>query len=329
MKPQAKVTLCIPLYNAEKTIARTLESLINQIHPVYKIKIYDNLSSDNSKKICLDFAKIYPHIEIYESETNSVAEENFTKCILGAEGDYCALVHSDDLYLNDFVSKSIEVLENSSETVATFCSALEIDSDEKIIGERFLPKELTKTEITFLNQDDLLKLFFKYSNFITCPSVIVRSSVYVEKIKFWNGQKFKTSADLDVWLRLSQFGKIAAIRTPLMKYRVAEASYSYRIAKTRLSKHNLFLVLDQYKKNENNDDYNFLLLKDQSIRSLNMIRSHERSCTFPNEAQLDLFLLIKKMTYSRWHFKYGLAILVINGSISILKLIGWNRSCKK
>ena len=324
-----QVTLCIPLYNAETTIGRTLESLVNQDYPLYKIKIFDNVSTDSSRDICRDVAKKYSFIELHVNETNIGAEANFTKCIMEAEGDYCALVHSDDIYESDFVSRSLDVLENNPDCVATICGAYEIDSNEFIIGKRFIPKEISKHEISFLTRQDLLVLIYKYANFITCPSVFVRSSVYVEKIKVWNGQNYKTSADLDVWLRLSEFGKIASIRNPLMKYRVADASYSYRIAKKRTTKHDVFLVLDQYQNVSNISDYNFLALKDQAIRSLNMIRNNKREVGFPCEVKFNFFLVLKKMCHSKWHFKMGLAILAIKILTSFFSLIRWNHECKK
>lgn len=329
MMELAKVTLSIPVYNAENTIVRTLESLINQDYPIHKIKIFDNLSTDGSREICRDFSERYSFIELHQNEINVGAEANFTKCIMSAEGDYCAIVHSDDIYESNFISKSVKVLEGSSDCVATFCGALEIDANENITGKRFLPKELREKEVTLLNREDLIRLVFKYANFITCPSVLVRSNAYKEEIRNWNGEKYKTSADLDVWLRLSELGKIASISTPLMKYRVAEASYSYRIAKKRTTRHDLFLVLDQYKTKENSEDYNFLALKDQSIRGLNIIRNHKRDECFPCEVKFNFPLLLKKMCHSKWHLKMSLAVIAINMLVSLLKLIGWNQECQR
>ena len=50
-----KVVLGIPVYNSEATLTRTLETLVNQDYPIFKIKVFDNQSTDNSQKIVLDF----------------------------------------------------------------------------------------------------------------------------------------------------------------------------------------------------------------------------------------------------------------------------------
>jgi glycosyltransferase involved in cell wall biosynthesis len=299
------------MYNAELTIRQTLESLVTQDYPIHKIKVFDNQSTDNSQKIVLSFKERFNFIELIVNETNIGGEGNFTKCLEAAEGDYTAIVHTDDLYEPSFISKAVEVLEANPDCVATSCAALEINETEEIIGKRLIPSDLTREAVSILTEQEFQTLVFKYGNFITCPSVIARSDVYRDKIKSWNGSVYKTSADLDVWMRLSKLGGFAFINEELIHYRVAEASFSYRIAKKRTSRHDIFLILDRYKNEKNLSDYNFLALKDQAIRSLNMIRTNTMNERFPEEVKFDFMLIVSKMFQSAWHFKMGVAILGI------------------
>jgi glycosyltransferase involved in cell wall biosynthesis len=323
------VVICIPMYNAELTISRTLDSLIEQDYPVKKIKIFDNVSTDKSRNVVSEYVNKHSQIELIINETNVGAEGNFTKCLQAAEGDYTVLAHSDDIYEKNFISKSVAVLESTPNAVASFCGALEINDNEDIIGERFMPSELNKKAITSLNKKDLYSLIFKYSNFITCPGVMVKSSAYRDEIKTWNGKQFNTSADLDVWLRLIELGNFVAIKDKLIKYRVGSASYSFRVAKLRTTKHDLFLVLDQHTQHlsaEDKENYHFLHLKDQAIRSLNLIRNKKRDVEFPTDVSFDLFLILEKMFHSKWHFKMGISIIGIK---IISKILKWSRQCRK
>lgn len=319
------VTLCIPLYNAESTIARTLESLLNQSHPAKKIKIFDNLSTDKSIEIVRTFMSKNPTIELTVNEKNLGAEGNFTRCIAAAEGDYTALVHSDDIYEKDYIAMSVAGLETHPECVASFCHAREIDAAEKVLGERFYPSELGEQDQTVLNQDLLMKLVFRYGNFITCPSVMVRSNAYSEHIKFWDGERFKSSADLDVWIRLSQIGSLLAIKKPLINYRIAEVSHSFRVAKVRVTRHDLFRVLDYYRPNASDNDYKFLNLKDQALRTLNIVRTKNHELTFPQEVPFELPVILKKMASSKWHLKFGISIIGIKALAIFLNFKGWKK----
>ncbi len=326
-----EVVVCIPTYNAESTIAQTIESLMIQDYPIKKIKIFDNQSTDRTAQIITQFISKNSTIELSINETNVGAEGNFTKCIQAAEGDYCAIAHADDLYNPNYISTSIKALEAHPDCVASFCGAYEVDASGVTTGERFYPSELKDKEISILSLNDLLGLTFKYANFITCPSVMVRSNVYKNNIKFWNGERFKSSADLDVWLRLTQFGNILGIKDKIMRYRVAEASYSFRIAKKRITRHDIFLVLDHYKSlyqsslsDNDEENYYFLNLKDQALRSLNILRTNNKSVTFPSDIDFHLTIVLKKMFASKWHFKMGLSIVGIYAITKIAKL-GWKK----
>lgn len=326
-----KVTLCIPLYNAESTIGKTLESLLSQDYPPYKIKVFDNQSTDRSVEIVREYANNNSIIELTINPENLGAEGNFTRCIQAAEGDYCALVHSDDIYEHDFITISVKALEFFPSCVASFSHAKEIDEKGRVIGERFYPRELARNEISILTKDQLYKYIYRYGNFITCPSVMVRTKAYLKVIKYWDGEHYKSSADLDVWLRLIEVGNIAAIRKPLIRYRIAEVSHSFRIAKKRITPHDLFLVLSHYKKNLKGqgkrlkDDYRFLMMKDQAIRTLNIIRTKNKEVSFPNNENFYLSLVLKKMFHSKWHFKFGAGIIAIKILSLFLILLRWNK----
>ena len=48
----SKISVCIPVYNAAKTISRCLESVVKQNFDNFEIIISDNNSVDNSFNIC-------------------------------------------------------------------------------------------------------------------------------------------------------------------------------------------------------------------------------------------------------------------------------------
>lgn len=272
------VTICIPTYNSESTISATLDSLLAQKYSNLKIKIFDNCSKDNTEKVLANYSVKYSNISFSVNQNNLGAEENFTKCIQGCEGKYSAVFHADDIYTPEMIARQVEVLENDSEIVAVSTHAFEIDMNEMVIGNRLLLPEFKGKAVIVLNFDELLILILKYANFITCPSVMVKTDIYKNKIKFWNGADFQTSADLDVWLRLAKEGKFAFITAPLIKYRVSPASFSYNLAKVRIYRHHIFKVLEYYTRGihlsaTEKRNLEFLNFKDNVFRAYNIIRN--------------------------------------------------------
>jgi len=273
------VTICIPNYNSSATISQTLDSLLHQTYTNIQIKIFDNASTDKSVSIIKSYEEKYNNIMLFQNETNIGGEANFTKCISNLEGEYGAIYHSDDIYLENMIEVQVSFLEKYKECSAVATHGYIINENSKRVGLRPLPQEYLENELNVLGGElELFKSVIKYGNFITCPSVMGRVDIYKKSIKSWNSTDFKTSADLDVWLRLASFGSFGIISKPLIEYRQSSSSYSYKDMRTRIGENNMFLVLDSYMQKHSNSlskndiaHYYFLLFKDNVNRTINEI----------------------------------------------------------
>lgn len=279
MKDKPLVCICIPNYNNEKTIAQTLDSIVNQTYKNIIIKIFDNASTDNSMSILKEYEVKYTHIQAFQNEINIGGEANFTKCIENMAGEYSAIYHADDLYSPTMVEEQVNFLIENSCCSAVATHGFIINEDSKVIGERPIPKEFLNPRSYIIgDQLALLKKNLQHGNFITCPSVLARADIYKNKIQEWRGGTFKTSADLDVWLRLAEFGKFGYISTPLINYRESNNSYSFIDRRARTGENNIFLVLEYYLsiyenqlENQDIDNFYFLYFKDNVNRTINII----------------------------------------------------------
>ena len=236
------VCICIPTYNAENTISETLVSIINQSYTNLIIKIVDNASTDNTIKIVESFCD--SRIVVYRNANNIGGEANFTRCIQLAVGKYAAIFQSDDLYEPEMVSNQILLLERMPQIGAVFVNASLIDKMGNKLGNYGIPNN----SISKNYQYDFLTIFcllLKYSNFLICPSAMVRTDIYRNEIKFWRGDLFKTSSDLDVWLRILQKHSVAIIPKNMINYRISSYQESTHL-RERVDKSDLFLVIDYY-----------------------------------------------------------------------------------
>jgi len=114
-----KVILLVTTFNAEGFIIRTLKSIIAQTYPNFEIILCDDCSSDNTFKICQDFAKYHPNFTVLRNDKNlgwfSNAENFWRK---GVElGEYCLLHPNDDILFPKFVEDQIGLLLKTPETV--------------------------------------------------------------------------------------------------------------------------------------------------------------------------------------------------------------------
>lgn len=114
-----KVTLIIPVYNAEKYIRRCLDSIINQTYKNIEIICVNDCSPDNSAAIVKEYVDRYPAKIIYiENEKNTGPGLCRDKAVRLASGDFIMFVDSDDyiskdyvqIYLDEIVRKKCDVV---------------------------------------------------------------------------------------------------------------------------------------------------------------------------------------------------------------------------
>ena len=236
------VSLCIPTYNAAKTVRKTIESVLAQSYPNLVVHISDNASTDDTLSIVESISDqriiVHRHIE------NIGGEGNFNRCIGYGEGKYTAIFHADDLYEPEMVAEQVAFLEKHPTAAAVFTEAVMIDEDGKKIGDIRLPKEISS--LTGLCSFEIIfKALLRHSNFFICPSAMVRTDIYRNEIRSWRGEMFRSSADLDVWLRILQKYPLGFLPKRLMSYRVGINQGSAQL-RLKTGRSDFFLVVDHY-----------------------------------------------------------------------------------
>jgi len=236
------VCVCIPTYNAAATIRETLESILAQTYANLVIHVSDNASSDETLAIIESIAD--PRVTVHRHDLNIGGEGNFNRCIQLAEGQYTAIFHADDVYEPDMIARQVAFLEAHPEAGAVFTEASLIDETSNKIGEMRLPRGIASPSGLY-DFTTLFKAVLRHSNFLICPSVMVRTPVYRQELKCWRGELFKSSADLDLWLRILQSHPVGYLQERLMRYRISDSQYSARV-RLGTERADFFVVIDHY-----------------------------------------------------------------------------------
>ena len=243
------VSVCLPAYNAEETLAKTLDSILAQDYKNLEIIVCDNHSTDQTAKIAKAYAKLGVR---YLLSPDSVAKEplcpgesNWNYILGQATGPYLALYHADDLYAPDMVRKQVEFLQHNPTVSSVFTMTQMIDELDRPIrrGSTSLPDEY-KDKSTF-NFAELFNASLKYGNIIITPTLMTRKET-LTSVGDFNYREFFTAADLALWLRMSQWRPIGIINEPLHKYRVSANKTSSLANKSRSNIAHYFLVMDYY-----------------------------------------------------------------------------------
>ncbi|MGK0256455.1 MAG: glycosyltransferase involved in cell wall biosynthesis [Arcobacteraceae bacterium] len=111
------VTVCL---NSEKTIRRTIESLVKQTNDDFQYVVIDGGSKDSTLQIVNEYSSQFRHPVKVISESDRGLYDAMNKGIRNSDGKYIALLNSDDWYeLNAIDEVSKKITKNSVESKAS------------------------------------------------------------------------------------------------------------------------------------------------------------------------------------------------------------------
>lgn len=178
------LSVIIPVYNVEKYIYKCLSDLINQITSDVEIICVDDGSTDNSGKICDEYARYYVNIHVFHKVNGGVASAR-NLGLSKARGDYIAWVDPDDYVSSNWFSRLREILYRDSPECVLFdyytndygkitevhsgfsgkiskeLLIFELSSDEKIESEMWL-KVISRQIFQNLSFDELAIILEDY-----------------------------------------------------------------------------------------------------------------------------------------------------------------------
>ena len=110
------ISVIIPMFNAENTIIAALDSIKNQTYKCeYEIIIVNDGSKDASKTIVENYILKNPQMNIMlVDQANGGVSKARNEGLRRAEGDYIALLDSDDEWLPEKIEKQMSIFEKNS-----------------------------------------------------------------------------------------------------------------------------------------------------------------------------------------------------------------------
>jgi glycosyltransferase involved in cell wall biosynthesis len=128
----ALVSIVISVYNGERHLAETIESVINQSYPGIEVIIVDDGSTDGSGEIAQQYV---PRVR-YHYQSNRGIADAWNKGVAIARGDYFAFNGADDLWTQNKVQLELEAFSRSSALDIVFGHVKQFYSPELTNAER-------------------------------------------------------------------------------------------------------------------------------------------------------------------------------------------------
>lgn len=216
---KVKISACIITYNQQEYIGQCLEGAVNQVLDCnYEIVIGDDCSTDDTFKICQQYAKKYPgKIRLLSREKNLGMARNWENVIGECQGEYIAICEGDDYWTdNHKLQKQINFLDQNQECSFCFHKALRVDANDES-QTKIYPEGLKKT---ILN----VKEFFAIPT-IPTASVVFRSGTTIPPF-------YHSHVDMPLYSMLITKGKAGFINEQMSFYRLHSEGISNKYSET-------------------------------------------------------------------------------------------------
>ena len=118
-----KYSIIIPIYNAESTLKRCLDSLLAQDYPDAELLLINDGSTDGSEEICREYAGSYPNVVCY-SQHNAGVSAARNLGLDHARGTYILFADSDDYVEPDYFRKLDRILTDGVPNLVFFSYCL-------------------------------------------------------------------------------------------------------------------------------------------------------------------------------------------------------------
>lgn len=128
-----KVSIIIPVHDSEKTLNRCIESVISQNYDNLECILIENGSTDNSKKICEEYARKYNNVSFISITSIGVSKARNAGLSI-ATGDIIGFCDSDDFYEKNSIIDVVSEFEKNERIAAVFGGiSTGIKKDDNII----------------------------------------------------------------------------------------------------------------------------------------------------------------------------------------------------
>ena len=213
MPESPRVSVCVSAFNAQRYIAETLESLVNQSFPNIEIIVVDDGSTDGTADIASTYARRDNRIKIFRNGVNRGLVFSRNRALGEARGTLIATADADDISEPDRLSVQVGYLDENPQIGLVGSDVTLIDEEGSRIGEG-VQRHHTPDEIRF---------FLIFGPVVHNPTTVYRREL-LERVGGYSPGFDAGAEDYHVWGKLSAVTSIANLARPLVRYRKHAAS---------------------------------------------------------------------------------------------------------
>lgn len=224
-----KISVIMPVYNAENTLRRSIESILSQSFADFEFIIINEFkTNDRSVDIILNYLRLDDRIKFIQktNEKQGVAV-SLNIGLRSAKGQYIARMDADDDSYPERFEKQVRYLDAHPEVILCGTNYRVIFPDKIVSSNKIIGSEEIKVRLLF-------------SNVIAHPTVMFRREEFIDNQLFYDEKIL--AEDYDLWIKIVKRSKICNLRECLLDYYYGSGSNITEVLSTPLKKDVLKII---------------------------------------------------------------------------------------
>jgi glycosyltransferase involved in cell wall biosynthesis len=214
------LTVVMPIFNGQRTLVQTLESVLCQQDGLEIIAV-DQASSDGSRKVLESFQDRL-NIVIIDAPQSLNWMQNTNVGLGAAKTSFCTMLHQDDVWMPGRVAALKDLSERHPDAALWVHDAWFIDKNNRTVG-RFGPPFGDSEKL--VSQEDVISTLL-VQNTLALPAVMFRRDAVLRSGGL--DEALWYTADWDLWLRLARIGPLAWLPHRLSGFRLHGSSLTLK-----------------------------------------------------------------------------------------------------
>src|SRR3989338_223991 len=231
-----KVSVLIPVYNAQNFIQRTINSALNQTFSDLEVIVIDDGSRDKTPDIIRAMKERDSRINYFYQENQGLSNTRNRLAAL-AKGEFIAFLDHDDEWFPEKIEKQLKLFEKDNRIGLVFTYAY-IKKNGKIIATCFKERRPLRGHV-----------FYQYllsDNFAPLFTVLLPRKILIEFMPF--SPDYEVNEEFDIFLKIARNYKFDYIDEPLAIYHIH--GNNTIISKSKRFIEESFFILDDWIKND-------------------------------------------------------------------------------
>lgn len=292
-----QVSVIMPVYNSQTFVGEAISSVLSQSYTDFEFLIIDDCSTDESASVIKKYTD--KRIRFYQNEKNQGYIKSLNYLLNECKGTFIVRHDNDDFSSKDRILNQVTFLENNPDHLICGSNCRGVGFKNAV---SFLPKT-----------DSECRVYMIFNSPFYHPSVCFRRKVFSEYNLLYNSD-LMPAEDYDMWIRISQFGKMANLPSIEFNLRIHNSNTSS--LNSQKQKKILLSLRDRYLSE-------ILQLKIQDNEN-NLLSSITYSNSFTNIEVIEIERLFLKIRTS--NFTTG---ILDKADLNFWLLYFWTKVCFK